>query len=75
MIWSAELLCQFGLDGSGVVGGRSVLLKCDMTLRASRLDCRVQEPLVDQPISHLFDLDEDDATFVSIRPKIFFDCR
>ena len=52
-----------------------MLLKCDMTLRASRLDCRVQEPLVDQPVSHLFNLDEDDGTFVSIRPQVFFDCR
>ena len=46
-----------------------------MILRASRLDSRVQELLVDLPVIHLFDLGEDDGTFVLIRPQIFFDCR
>ena len=75
MIWPGKLLCQFSLNGSGVVGGRPVLLKYEVTLRASRLDPRVvvavQEPLVDQPVIHLFDIDEDDGTFSSIRPPQF----
>ena len=75
MIWPGKLLCQFSLNGGGVVGGCSVLLKCEVTLRACRLDPRVdvavQEPLVGQPVIHLFDIDEDDGTFLSIRPPHF----
>ena len=52
-----------------------MLLKCEVTLRACRLDPRVdvavQEPLVGQPVIHLFDIDEDDGTFLSIRPPHF----
>ena len=56
-----------------------MLLKYEVTLRASRLDPRVvvavQEPLVDQPVIHLLDIDKDDGTFLSIGPRTFFDCR
>ena len=71
VIWPAQISCQLGLDGGGVVGGRVVLLEYEFSLRVDHLDPRddapVQELAADQPVDLFVRVDEDGKTFLPVR--------